>query len=193
MAKLIYLLLLLPALLLPSIRSDETSSNLLQGINAYRASLNLSSLTENDNADCLAEQLAGQFKGQPCTNTTGANTVPGTEEQFPNFPDFLSRCHLNVTVTRDAAIMPACIPGLNPDLVLSNYTKSQYSGNLNDSKFAGAGLADEGDWVVVVLSTNTPTGSFSPATGAGSAHAWAPHCHFMALFLACVAFTVTRL
>ncbi|KAK8960321.1 hypothetical protein KSP40_PGU016755 [Platanthera guangdongensis] len=168
----------------PKISSLEISSNLLKGINAYRASLNLPSLTENDNADCLAEQLAVQFKGQPCTNTTGANTVPGTEEQFPNFPDFLSQCHLNATVTRDAAIMPACIPGLNTDLVLSNYTKSQYNNNLNDSKFSGAGLADEGDWVVVVLSTNTPAGSFSPATGAGSARSCALHGHFMALFLA---------
>ncbi|KAI0529474.1 hypothetical protein KFK09_002024 [Dendrobium nobile] len=156
------------ALLVHFAGSDETTDQLLKGINTYRTSLKLSSLTENQNADCLAEQIAKQFKGQPCTNTTGANTIPGNEEQFSNYPDFLDHCHLNATVTQDSSIMPACVPDLQSDLVLSNYTKSQYSGSLNDSKFVGAGLADEGDWVVVVLSTNTPTGSFSPATASGS-------------------------
>ncbi|XP_008795128.1 uncharacterized GPI-anchored protein At5g19250-like isoform X1 [Phoenix dactylifera] len=156
------------AFLLHFARCDDTSSELLKGINSYRASLNLSALTGNQNAECLAEQLAKQFKGQQCSNTTGSNTVPGTEQQFPNYPDFLNHCHLNATVTQDAAVMPACIPGLTPDLVLSNFTKSQYSQNLNDSHFVGAGIADEDDWVVVVLSTNTPSGSFAPATGVAS-------------------------
>ncbi|PKA62275.1 putative GPI-anchored protein [Apostasia shenzhenica] len=164
-------------------RSDDSTDQLLKGINSYRASLNLSTLTENDNADCLAEQIAKKFKGQPCTNTTGANTVPGTEQQFPDYPDLLSHCHLNATVTQDAAIMPACVPELNTDLVLSNYTKSQYSGSLNDSKFVGAGLAEEGDWVVVVLSTNTPAGSLSPATGVGSLHCVAFSYHLTVLLL----------
>lgn len=146
-------------------RSADTSSELFKGINSYRTTLNLSALTENQNAACLAEQLAKQFKGQECSNTTGSNTVPGTEQQFPNYPDFLNHCHLNATVTQDAAVMPACVPGLVPDLVLSNFTKSQYSQSLNESNFVGAGIADEGNWVVVVLSTNTPSGSFAPATG----------------------------
>ncbi|KAG1327755.1 putative GPI-anchored protein [Cocos nucifera] len=160
----------------------DTSGELLKGINSYRVSLNLSALTENQNAECLAEQLAEQFQGQECSNTTGSNTVPGTEQQFPNYPDFLNHCHLNATVTRDAAIMPACIPSLAPDLVLSNFTKSQYSRNLNDGHFVGAGIADEGDWVVVVLSTNTPTGSFAPATGVASVVKVAIY-HQLVLFL----------
>lgn len=151
--------------LLPTRNLCDTSSELFKGINSYRTTLNLSALTENQNAACLAEQLAKQFKGQECSNTTGSNTVPGTEQQFPNYPDFLNHCHLNATVTQDAAVMPACVPGLVPDLVLSNFTKSQYSQSLNESNFVGAGIADEGNWVVVVLSTNTPSGSFAPATG----------------------------
>ncbi|ONK67548.1 uncharacterized protein A4U43_C05F1180 [Asparagus officinalis] len=148
----------------------DTDDKLLEGINSYRTSLNLSKLTTNDNAYCLADEIAKQFKGQPCTNTTGSNTVLGTEEQFPNYPEFLKTCHLNATVTQDAAIMPACVPNLDSTLVLTNFTKSQYSGSLNDSKYVAAGVADEGDWIVVVLSTNTPTGNFETTyTGVSSA------------------------
>ncbi|KAF3326133.1 GPI-anchored protein [Carex littledalei] len=155
---------LIACLLLQCARSDDTGTQLLKGINSYRASLNLTALTENSKAGCLAEQLAKQFKGQPCTNSTGDDTVPGTEQQFPNYPSYLSQCHLNVTVTQDAQVMPACVPGLVSDVVLTNYTKSQYNQYLNDTQFVGAGIADEGDWVVVVLSTNTPTGSFAQAS-----------------------------
>ncbi|CAL9189803.1 unnamed protein product [Musa hybrid cultivar] len=163
--------------LLHSARSDDTSSQLLKGINDYRVSLNLSQLTANQNADCLAEQLASAYKGQDCTNTTGSDTVPGTELQFSNFPDFLSNCHLNATVIRDGSIMPACVPGLDPQLVLANFTKSQYNQNLNDSSYVGIGLADEGNWVVAVLTTNTPAGNYGPATdtGAGSVVSIADH------------------
>lgn len=157
------------ALLSVSAKSDDTSEELLKGINVYRTSLNLSTLTENSKAACLADQIAENFKGQPCSNSTGSNTVPGTEEQFPNYLDFLQHCKLNATVTQDAAIMPACVPNLDPGMVLTNYTKSQYSGKLNDSSFVGAGIADEGDWVVVVFSTNTSTGDFADATSDDSA------------------------
>ncbi|KAJ0979698.1 hypothetical protein J5N97_015172 [Dioscorea zingiberensis] len=162
------ILFIIAALLQCSVRSDDTSDKLLQGINSYRASQNLSSLTENQNAACLAEQIAKQFKDQACSNTTGANTVPGTEQQFPNFPDFLNHCNLNASVTRDGAIMPACVPDLDPNLLLSNFTKSQYTGYLNDTQYTGIGLADEGNWAVVVLSTNTPTGNYATYNGKGS-------------------------
>lgn len=160
----------------------DIEDKLLEGINSYRASLKLSALAENDNAECLAEQIAKQFEGQPCTNTTGSNTVPGTEEQFSNYPDFLAHCHLNATVTQDAAVMPACVPDLDPSLVLTNFTKSQYSGSLNDSKYVGAGISAEGDWVVVILSTNTPGGSFTTDTGGASAIKVVFHFYLLAFF-----------
>ena len=142
--------------------SDEEDS-LLRGINSYRATLNLPSLTDNDKAECLAEEIAEQFKNQPCTNTTGANTVPGTEPQFSDFPNLLNKCKLNVTTTRDGAILPACVPNLAQDIVLSNYTHSQYSGSLNDTKYTGIGIGSDDNWIVVILTTDTPTGNF--ATG----------------------------
>ncbi|RRT81805.1 hypothetical protein B296_00012553 [Ensete ventricosum] len=159
----------------------DTTGQLLQGINDYRVTLNLSSLTENKNADCLAAQLASAFKGQDCSNTTGSDTVPGTEQQFPNFPDYLAACHLNATVTRDGFIMPACVPDLVPDIVLANYTKSQYNQKLNDSSYAGIGIAEEDNWVVVVLTTNTATGNYAPAADAtaGSSISIADHNYVM--------------
>lgn len=147
------------------VAADE-DDNLLQGINRYRASLNLTALSKNDNAECLAGEIADQFKDQTCTNTTGSNTVPGTEPQFADYPSLLAKCHLNISNTQDGAIMPACVPNLEPSLVLTNFTGSQYSGNLNDTKYVGAGISSKDDWIVVVLTTNAPTGSFVPYNAA---------------------------
>ncbi|BAT94029.1 hypothetical protein VIGAN_08059600 [Vigna angularis var. angularis] len=147
---------------------DDEEDNLYQGINKYRASINLKALTRNDNADCLANKIADQFKKQPCTNTTGSNTVPGTEPQFSNYPDLLTKCHLAISNTRDGNIMPVCVPGLVPSLVLTNFTKSLYSDSLNDTKYTGIGIGSEDNWIVVVLTTNTPAGTFSPYTSDGA-------------------------
>uniref|UniRef100_A0A5B6YYW0 Uncharacterized GPI-anchored protein At5g19230-like domain-containing protein n=1 Tax=Davidia involucrata TaxID=16924 RepID=A0A5B6YYW0_DAVIN len=152
-----------------TVKCDDEEENLFQGINTYRTSLNLSALTKNDRAECLAEEMADQFKNQPCTNTTGSDTVPGTEPQFSNYPNLLAKCHLNVTSTRDGAILPACIPNLFPSLVLSNFTQSQYSGYLNNTNFTGAGISSEDNWIVVVLTTNTPGGSFATDSSASLA------------------------
>ncbi|GJZ27918.1 hypothetical protein Tco_0572565 [Tanacetum coccineum] len=143
--------------------TDE-EDNLFSGLNSYRATLNLSTLTENDRAKCLADKIADQLKNQPCTNTTGSNTVPGTEPEFSNYPQLLEKCHLNVTTTRDGAVLPACVPNLDPTLVLSNYTRSQYSMSLNDTKYTGVGIGSEDNWIVVVLTTNTPEGGYSPGS-----------------------------
>jgi len=122
----------------------------------------LKTLTKNKNADCLADKIADQFKKQPCTNTTGASTVPGTEPQFSNYPNLLAKCQLAISDTRDGAVMPACVPGLTSSLVLANFTKSLYSQNLNDTQYTGIGIGSEDNWIVVVLTTDTPTGNFAP-------------------------------
>lgn len=136
----------------------DEEDTLLQDINKYRASLNLTALTKNDNAECVADEIADQFKDQPCTNTTGANTVPGTEPQLSDYPNLLAKCH--ISNTQDGIVMPACVPNLVPDLVLSNYTKSQYANNLNGTKYTGAGIGSDGNWIVVILTTGTPEGSY---------------------------------
>ncbi|KAA8524105.1 hypothetical protein F0562_010464 [Nyssa sinensis] len=100
----------------------DEEENLFEGINRYCASSNLSALTKNDKAECLAKELADQFKIRPCTNTTCSNTVPGTEPQFSNYPSLLAKCHFNVTSTREGTILPTCVPKLVSSLVLSNFT-----------------------------------------------------------------------
>ncbi|XP_038722093.1 uncharacterized GPI-anchored protein At3g06035-like [Tripterygium wilfordii] len=97
---------------------------LLQGIDTYRTSLNLTTLIKSDSADCLADEVADQFKNQPCTNTTSAHTVPGTEPRLSNYRTLLAKCHLNVSNTRDGNVMPAYVPNLMPSLVLFNFTQS---------------------------------------------------------------------
>lgn len=142
----------------------DEEDNLIQGINRFRASLNLSALIENDNAECLADEIVDQFKAQPCTNVSSFNATQGTRLQIANYPTVLAKCDLNVTRTRDGVVLPTCVPNpsLVPALVLSNYTMSQYSQYLNDSKFTGIGIQTEDNWTVVVLTTNTSGGSFLP-------------------------------
>ncbi|KAJ4871899.1 putative GPI-anchored protein [Raphanus sativus] len=162
------LLLLLSIILLflnrPVLGDTDEEDVLFTGINTYRTSQNLTTLNKNENAECLADEIAEQFKNRPCTNDTGSATVPGTEPQFADYPKILTKCHLNVSDTRDGSIMPACVPRLESSLVLTNFTKSQYSRSLNDSKFTGVGIGKENDWIVVVLTTNTPGGSYSTDT-----------------------------
>ncbi|CAH8313563.1 unnamed protein product [Eruca vesicaria subsp. sativa] len=163
----LFLLSLLSLSLHRPVLSNHEEESLLQGINDYRKSLKLKTLTENENAGCLAEEIADQIKHQPCTNTSGPASVPGSQPGFPGFLEFLTNCEISVTSTRDGEIMPACAPDLDANLLLSSFTKSRYNKNLNDSKFTGIGIASDNDWIVVILSTNTSEGSFTPITEEG--------------------------
>lgn len=61
--------------------------------------------------------------------------------------------------------MPVCVPKLDLIAVFTNYTRTHFAKYINDSKFAEAGVASNGDWMVVALSTNTPGGDFAGANG----------------------------
>lgn len=152
-----------------SYHSTEDEDNLLQGINSYRTSLNLPVLVKNSNAGCLADEIAEKLEHQPCTSASAASasSTPGAVSHLPNFPELVSKCKIDINTTRDAVILPACVHELVPTLVLTNFTHSRYSKFLNDSKFTGAGLGSEDDWMVVVLTTNTPGGSFASGSGSG--------------------------
>ncbi|XP_010278076.1 PREDICTED: uncharacterized GPI-anchored protein At3g06035 [Nelumbo nucifera] len=191
---LVLLLLQLMLLLFHPVKSHDEEETLLRDINKYRASLNLSPLTENKDADCIAEQVADQFEKQPCSNTTGANSAPGAEIQLANYPAILHQCHLNTINTKDVAIIPACVPNLVPTLVLSNFTGSHYSRYLKDSKYTEAGISAEDDWIVVVLTTNAPVAAAGTAVGGNSvprnptnsASKAGPSSHLLSLFLVLV-------
>ncbi|XP_059654433.1 uncharacterized GPI-anchored protein At3g06035 [Cornus florida] len=166
----LFLVLNVIVLLSNSVICDDKENDLLQGINRYRSSLGLPPLAKNDNAECLADEIADKLEDQPCTRAIG--TVP----EFSNYPDALKKCHSNVKTTKDGVILPVCVPNRVPTLVLTNYTHSPYATYLNKSKYTGVGIGSEDDWMVVVLATNTPAGNF--VSGAGLA-GMVGVCHFL--------------
>ncbi len=143
--------------------SIDEEDSLFEGLNGYRQSLNLPNFTDNNNAACLAEKIADQLQDQPCENAYDYSSTPGTKPNFTNIDKLLDKCDINENNTIDGVILPVCVPKLDTILVLSNYTNSLYAKYLNDSSYSGAGIGSEDDWMVVILSTNTSTGSFSGA------------------------------
>ncbi|XP_065853379.1 uncharacterized GPI-anchored protein At3g06035-like [Euphorbia lathyris] len=134
--------------------SDDKEDSVLQGINSYRTSLRLPSLTKNKKASCLADEIADQLEDQPCSSSSSV--------QLSRYPDLFDKCGIDVNHTTDGAVLPVCVPKLVPTLVLTNLTHNpQYAKFVNDSKFTGAGIGSEDDWMVVVLSTNSPAGTFA--------------------------------
>ena len=143
--------------------TDE-EDDLFEGLNGYRSSSNLPNFTENSNAACLAEKIADKLDALSCENAFDYSSAPGNKPNFTDFDKLLDKCDINGNNTLDGVILPVCVPKLDPTAVLSNYTNSQYAKYLNDSSYTGAGIGSEENWMVVVLSTNTSTGSFSGAS-----------------------------
>ncbi|KAG6775095.1 hypothetical protein POTOM_018521 [Populus tomentosa] len=133
--------------------------DLLQGLNSYRHSLNLPALVKHTNAGCLADKIAGKLEDEPCTSARAASPV-----QIDDYPDLLSKCGIDVNHTNEGVALPVCVPHLVPTLLLTNYTRTPYARFINASRFSGAGLGHEDDWMVVVLTTSTPRGDFAGAT-----------------------------
>lgn len=105
------------------------------------------------------------MEDQPCTTTTSASAPPGTQNQPQNYNDLLSKCGIDPNSTKDGAVLPVCVHKRVPTLVLTNYTQTRYARYLNDSKYIGAGVGSEEDWMVVVLTTKTPAGNFMSGAG----------------------------
>ncbi|XP_022999135.1 uncharacterized GPI-anchored protein At3g06035-like [Cucurbita maxima] len=151
----------------PVLSKDE-EDNLLQGLNSYRQAQNLPPLAKNAKADCIADEIADDNKDQPCAVTTAkSNVVPSRPSQITKFMDYAEKCKVDINTTTDAIVMPVCVPKLVQTLLLANYTHSQYAKYLNDSRFVGAGVGSEDDWMVVVLTTGASGGSFE-GSGTGS-------------------------
>ncbi|KAL9676440.1 hypothetical protein QQ045_004654 [Rhodiola kirilowii] len=135
-------------------RVSADEDRLLQGLNNYRIAQKLPVLKENDEADCLADEIADSLEDHPCTRPVSTN--------FADYPKQLKKCKVDINNTRDAVILPACVPHLVSTQVLSNYTQNPtLSRAVNDTKYANIGLGSQDDWMVVVLSTTTPTGSLA--------------------------------
>ncbi|KAL4637065.1 hypothetical protein ACB092_03G053800 [Castanea dentata] len=147
----------------PMYHNNDEEDDLFEGLNGYRSSSNLPNFTENSNAACLAENIADKLDAMSCENAFDYSSAPGNKPNFTDFDKLLDKCDINGNNTLDGVILPVCVPKLDPTAVLSNYTNSQYAKYLNDSSYTGAGIGSEENWMVVVLSTNTSTGSFSGA------------------------------
>ncbi|KAI3499794.1 hypothetical protein L1887_35604 [Cichorium endivia] len=159
----VYVCLLLHALVslpTPAISSDE-KDNLLQGINSYRQARNLAALSKNDNAGCVADEVSEALEKKPCSTMAGPSTVTSTLPRYADYPNIIKKCNIDFNTTADGVILPVCVPKRVPTLVLTNYTQSSYASYLNNSRYTGVGVGKEDDWMVVVLTTNTPAGTFS--------------------------------
>ncbi|KAL2325496.1 hypothetical protein Fmac_024554 [Flemingia macrophylla] len=157
----------------------DDEEDLLKYINIYRTTLNLPALEENGNADCLAEDIAEHLRKKKCQDFGDYYPAPGSNSKIPNFQKSVDKCKIDANTTKDGVIMPLCVPGLDSDDLFSNYTKSnRYTKYLNSSKYKIAGVGSEENWMVLILSTNSSSGSFSSATSL-LAEAWKSH--FLAL------------
>ncbi|XP_024019803.1 uncharacterized GPI-anchored protein At3g06035-like [Morus notabilis] len=148
-----------------NIKNDDEEDVLLRSINAERATLKLAALTKNVNAECFADEFADRFQDQPCANTTGAITTPGTTTQLSNYPELLAKCNLNVS---NGLVLPVCVPNSVPNSALSDLKRSQYSNSLNDPKFTGVGIGFEDDWIVVVLTSNSTAAGVVPSANSSN-------------------------
>ncbi|XP_028770833.1 uncharacterized GPI-anchored protein At3g06035-like [Neltuma alba] len=148
----------------PAHCKDEKDS-VLKGVNSYRQSQNLPVLAEVGRASCLANEIADDLEDVPCENVRQYYPTASGIQKLPNLQKHIDKCGLNINTTRDGVILPACVAKLEPTVLLSNYTHNdRYASYLNNSLYTGIGLGSENDWMVLVLTTNTPTGSFSAAT-----------------------------
>ncbi|KAG5073165.1 hypothetical protein AAZX31_03G218400 [Glycine max] len=158
----------------PVLCSDKEDS-VFKGINSYRQTRSLVPLSQVSKATCLADEVAEEIEKMPCENVNQyyPSSVPGSGNlKIPNLQKHINKCDINFNTTTDGVILPVCVSKLEPTIVLSNYTHSdRYAQFLNNSKYTGAGLGSEDDWMVLVLTTNTTTGSFSAAATSVRAYA----------------------
>ena len=146
----------------------DKEDSVFKGINSYRQTQKLAPFTEVSKAKCLADEVAEDIEKTPCesVNKYYPSTVSGGGNvNIPNLSKHIEKCHINISTTSDGVILPVCVAKLEPTIVLSNYTHSdRYAQFLNNSKYTGAGLGSEDDWMVLVLTTNTASGSFSASS-----------------------------
>ncbi|OAY44095.1 uncharacterized GPI-anchored protein At3g06035 [Manihot esculenta] len=144
----------------PARSCGDDDDDLLKCLNCHRAFLDLPTFTKNTKAECLADEVAKNLEKKSCEEAKDSNPY-----ELDKHPELLSKCDINVSHTKDGVVLPVCVPKLDLIAVFTNYTRTYFAKYINDSKFAEAGVASNGDWMVVALSTNTPGGDFAGANG----------------------------
>ncbi|KAH7278838.1 hypothetical protein KP509_38G058500 [Ceratopteris richardii] len=157
--------------------SAAETDQLLDGINKFRTqTAGVSALTMNEGASCVAQRLLQEYESKPCTNSTGLDTVPGEEPNYPDFPTWLSDCGVGTDRVKDALILPDCIPsGVDSSsfvaVALENFTLSANE-TIASAGYSSAGVAAGKDWFIVILATNTSSGDYLQQ---GGSHAFSLH------------------
>ncbi|KAK7284339.1 hypothetical protein RJT34_19084 [Clitoria ternatea] len=155
------------------VHCNDKEDSVLEGINSFRQIKNLSSLNQVPKATCFANQVAEEIEGMPCEtfNQSSLEPSPGGNPKMLNLQKHIDKCdikNVNLSSSSDgleALILPVCVSKLEPTVVLSYYTNSDYYAQfLNNSKYTGVGLGTEDDWMVLLLlTTDTTTRCFSAA------------------------------
>ncbi|KAL8231827.1 hypothetical protein R6Q57_001605 [Mikania cordata] len=87
--------------------SDEEEDNLLQGINSFRQSKNLNPLSKNDNAGCMADEIAEALENKACGTMAGPSIITSsTQPRYANYPDILKKCNIDINTTTDGVVLP---------------------------------------------------------------------------------------
>lgn len=142
----------------------DEEDHLLSALNSYRQAQGVQPLTKHDKAGCLADEIAEKIEDRPCPATGIVTSSPVSRQpqlQLDNYEDLVKKCKININTTTEGVILPVCVKKRVSTLVLTNYTQSQYATYVNNSRFTGAGIGKEDDWTVLVLTTNTPGGTFA--------------------------------
>ncbi|XP_050224198.1 uncharacterized GPI-anchored protein At3g06035-like [Mercurialis annua] len=141
------------------VHCDDEEDNLFLCLNSHRAYLNLPTFTHNEAAECLAEEVAEILEDRPCNNGGAYTKYPYQKDH--NITDLILKCHINITHTKYAVVLPVCVPKLEPTVVFTNYTRTYFEKFINDSKFTQIGMDSENDWMVIVLGTNSSDGDLA--------------------------------
>ncbi|XP_042052649.1 uncharacterized GPI-anchored protein At3g06035-like [Salvia splendens] len=150
---LLFLSLLSHSFLLSKCNEDD---DLLNGIQQYRSTLNLTALATTREAECIADEVADTFQNQPCTNATNLNAT--ALSTIPTYTTIMTKCGLNANASNasvNSQILPTCVPN-QQSLVISDFT-SRYVAYLNSTQFSAIGVGSEDDWLVVLLTNMTGT------------------------------------
>ena len=146
------------------------ATQVLQGINDYRLTSNLSSLASNPGAQCVAKKMLNIYQGTGCSNSTGLDTTPGQQPEDPNYMTYLSSCNVNVKSVVQGIVLPTCVSSTASSSVslavpyaVSNYTHDVASSGVNSSIYVSARIASTSDnkWFVLILATNASDGDYS--------------------------------
>ncbi|KAH7543086.1 uncharacterized GPI-anchored protein At5g19250 [Ziziphus jujuba] len=140
---------------------NEIEDVILKEINTFRKNTNHTEFSHNPNADCFADKVAESLKDEPCSRASDFFYQLGMVPRLPNYQQLFGKCNIKANTTKDAMMLPTCVPKLNKTLLIEDYTQSPYNKSLTNPSFTSIGVGSKDQWMVVLVTTNNSSGSFS--------------------------------